>query len=530
MVIVRVTSGMGNQMYQYALGRYLANKLGAELKIDNTYGQAYSFTHHEFYNLGGFNIQENLATPEELAAINPNDWKIIESRAAFDAQDFKPEDNIYLRGYWMLDEKIFNTIRDILLKDFSLRNPIGETSGKWRDKILAAECAVSIHVRMGDCLIPFLHVNGAKTLPAAYYFTCVERLKKLYPNLTLFVFSDDLQWAKDNFKFGVPIEFVEGCEHDYEEMYLMSICKHNITAQSSFGWWAAWLNQNPDKKVFTASDKETDGYISIPVDYSKSPDKEFPVSLSVIVYVDESMKRADSTLTCILSQQFKEFEVVIVAAGTEIDKRFANNPVVKVLNVAPSIGKHKAWNAGIDKASGDYVLLLTGNEFILPTTTTSFTWVVFQHFRKRIESKHIWVTFNTYKDVYVKNNPNVICSIQSMEENPAGIVNIVGVGKFAVRIDVPFKDLMEEPFKVLVNFREYRFAGAALLSSLVNKGMNNHIGTKFFKRSFLNENKIRFKENAGANADLIFLLDALLSTEIIVLTPALSYGQIGGIE
>lgn len=76
----------------------------------------------------------------------------------------------------------------------------------------------------------------------------MAELKKTFSNLTAFVFSDDLEWVKENLKLDVPMEFVANCESDNEEFHLMSLCEHTIIANNTFSRWAAWLNFNPEKK------------------------------------------------------------------------------------------------------------------------------------------------------------------------------------------------------------------------------------------------------------------------------------------
>lgn len=147
---------------------------------------------------------------------------------------------------WLENERYFADIADIIRQEFTLKNPLSSTAKFWRLKILAAKCPVSMQFRRGDFL-RLGHLPQFAVLPLEYYFTALNQLTESYP--TVFVFSDDLNWCKENLKFDVLTEFVEGCK-DYEQLYLTSLCKHNINANSTFSWWSSWLNQNPDKKVF----------------------------------------------------------------------------------------------------------------------------------------------------------------------------------------------------------------------------------------------------------------------------------------
>ncbi|HSU50429.1 MAG TPA: alpha-1,2-fucosyltransferase, partial [Segetibacter sp.] len=89
------------------------------------------------------------------------------------------------------------------------------------------------------------------TLNEEYYQKAINKLTSLSPNPTFYIFSDDVEWVKDKLLLKRPAEFITGevTKNHYEDFYLMSQCKHNIIANSSFSWWAAWLNPNPDKIV-----------------------------------------------------------------------------------------------------------------------------------------------------------------------------------------------------------------------------------------------------------------------------------------
>ena len=309
MIVTRLTGGLGSQMYQYSIGRCLAHKLNTELKLDTTTG----YVHHAFYRLDDFNAIENFATPEEIKSLK-NITELRENEGKFLSEILDAEDNTYLTGFWQ-NEEYFSEIRDILLKDFTLKRPLNKNSAAWKEKILASKCAVAVHVRHGDYLTYF-NKNYLGVLPINYYRACVNELKKNYSDITLFIFSDDIEWCKENFKFGLPMEFVTGCEKDYEEMHLMSICHHNINANSNFSWWGAWLNQNPDKKVFMPNPRlvrafpndslAPKNWIQIPVDYSLS----MPPMLSIIVYVEDNLSSINTSLNSIVMQNSRDYEVI----------------------------------------------------------------------------------------------------------------------------------------------------------------------------------------------------------------------------
>lgn len=106
--------------------------------------------------------------------------------------------------------------------------------------------AISVHVRRTD------YVNSGRfNLTQGYYTRAMEYIAKIVENPHFYIFSDDINWVEKNMEFNYPHTFVKGnMEQDsYIDMWLMSQCKHNIIANSTFSWWGAWLNNNPEKIV-----------------------------------------------------------------------------------------------------------------------------------------------------------------------------------------------------------------------------------------------------------------------------------------
>ena len=196
MVIVYIMGGIGNQLYQYAAGRRLAHKLNTELKLDVTF---YEHDNLRPYALNLFNIKESIATPEEISAMK----KFMEPQPArFIPEILNFPDNVWLYGYWQYEE-YFADISDILRREFTLKNSLSPVAQHWKEKILAAENSVSLHFRHGDFIYSprNSYVNHFEVPSLDYYYKCIEILKSEYKNLTLFVFSDNLNWCKENFHF-----------------------------------------------------------------------------------------------------------------------------------------------------------------------------------------------------------------------------------------------------------------------------------------------------------------------------------------
>lgn len=270
MIIVRITDGLGNQMFQYALGRKLAYLHSTELKLDtNWYQGKGEYQQKRNYSLDCFNIQASIATQKDLdfffqrnllhsvnskvrKVFNLPAYKLIKNQQGFtvDSNVFQCPKNTYLKGYWQT-EKYFADIRKIILKDFSLKGEINPFCHNFIEEIKNRN-SIAIHIRRGDYVSDskLNCIHGVCSLE--YYQTSIQHIKTQINQPHFFIFSDDPQWVKDNLLIEDKTTFVSGNNlADYEDLYLMSLCQHNIIANSSFSWWAAWLNQNPDKIVCT---------------------------------------------------------------------------------------------------------------------------------------------------------------------------------------------------------------------------------------------------------------------------------------
>lgn len=263
MIIVKLIGGLGNQLFQYALGRHLAEIHGTELKFDITGFEEYKL---HSYSLSHFNIIENFATKEEVVGFQKykrkpgKHWflynkfiaerKYIQQRQFhFDPRILRTGNNIYLDGDWQT-EKYFKDIERIIRKEITVKTPI---SGKDKEVALAiaATTSVMMHIRRGDYVSDPVSNEYFGTQGLDYYKKAIAVIAEKVRDPHVFVFSDDHAWVKENIKLGVPTTYVDhnGADKNYEDLRLMSLCKHHIIANSSFSWWGAWLSQNPDKIV-----------------------------------------------------------------------------------------------------------------------------------------------------------------------------------------------------------------------------------------------------------------------------------------
>lgn len=144
MVIVELNGGLGNQIDQYSVGRCLAYKNHTELKLALS-GLSSNPRSHTCYKLGDFNIQEVLATPEEIKHVREKGTTPISSKDLENIQS-----DVFIRGHWMHDPQLYKSIGDIIRKEFTLKKPFNPNAEAWHKKILSVECSVSMHFRHGD--------------------------------------------------------------------------------------------------------------------------------------------------------------------------------------------------------------------------------------------------------------------------------------------------------------------------------------------------------------------------------------------
>ena len=270
MIVTKIIGGLGNQMFQYAVGMSLAMKNETALALDVS-----GFENHALHQ--GFELQRifnhpfNIASKADVRRIlgwqSPSSIQRVLSRSPFSLlrrKNFIIEphfqywstinnltNNSYLSGYWQSD-KYFSHIEDQIRAAFSFKIPLENRNAELAKKISKVN-AVSLHVRRGD------YANNPKTTSTHglcsldYYQSAISYISEYIQQPQFFIFSDDIKWVRNNLKIDYAHQFVEhnhGIE-SYNDMRLMSMCQHHIIANSSFSWWGAWLNPKVDKIVVT---------------------------------------------------------------------------------------------------------------------------------------------------------------------------------------------------------------------------------------------------------------------------------------
>lgn len=259
MIYTRLNGGLGNQLFQYAAGVSLANRLKAGLILD---ARIYDKAGLRGYELGHFKITGRVGSGSLLppgrdkplgylfwryARRNP---KIFRERVLGFNNEFPSlQDETYLHGYWQ-SERYFASHAAELRKEFEFVSKATGVNAELLNRISQSH-SVSLHVRRGD----YVSKSGGAThgtCTPGYYSRAVETIAgRLGQAFTLFIFSDDPNWARANLAFSQPTIIVDAndASKGFEDLRLMSACRHHIVANSSFSWWGAWLNARPDKIV-----------------------------------------------------------------------------------------------------------------------------------------------------------------------------------------------------------------------------------------------------------------------------------------
>jgi hypothetical protein len=247
MIIVRIVGGLGNQMFQYAYAKALQQK-GYQVKIDITKFKKYKL--HGGYQLDKFKIDLETSTPlSNFFSRLGFSRSTKEKSLLFNEKLLKLPKNGYVKGYFQT-EKYFKDIREVLLKQFVFKNELSSSTLSYLKEITIENNACSLHIRRGDYISDKKANDVHGTCDLDYYKEAIKLIRGQFNDCRLFIFSDDISWVKKNLKTK-NATYIDHKVIPHEDMHLMSLCKHNITANSSFSWWGAWLNQHKEKTVIS---------------------------------------------------------------------------------------------------------------------------------------------------------------------------------------------------------------------------------------------------------------------------------------
>jgi hypothetical protein len=268
MIISNLIGGLGNQMFQYACGLALSIRTGQTLRISTDQLHGYKL-HNGFELQRVFGVATPLATKREMKEMlglqsSPLIRRILGRPsmrwASFSRGCIEPHFHYwpalhewkgpaYLHGYWQSD-RYFSDIADQVREEFRFQQPWDEEDLAVRAR-MRQQPSASLHVRRGDYTSPKNQGVYVQS-DINYYRSAISYLRERVPNVRFFAFSDDPDWVAANLlpTFGaVDIVRHNTGIRSANDMRLMSEADHQITANSSFSWWGAWLNENQEKIV-----------------------------------------------------------------------------------------------------------------------------------------------------------------------------------------------------------------------------------------------------------------------------------------
>lgn len=262
MIIVRVRGGLGNQLFCFALCEKLS-LMGKKVKIEKLYyekedpsiglefcrfGNKYSVASREELDEYA-DIGQDVFSKGRRWIIGPRKTHFKEKKPYVYDPTVLQKDNIYLAGYWQT-EKYFSDIRNTIMEVFQF--PEFHDS---RNIIIAEQMkktnSVAIHVRRGDYVGKHAQRFG-NICDREYFMSAICYIKERITNPVFYIFSNDFVWVKNNF-IGEEYCLVDWNKFPMADLHLMTLCQHNIIANSSFSWWGAWLNDKNNKIVISPS-------------------------------------------------------------------------------------------------------------------------------------------------------------------------------------------------------------------------------------------------------------------------------------
>lgn len=284
MKIVKLIGGLGNQMFQYALSIALKEHFPKdEILFDcSLFNSLHQHNGLELESV--FNIDINKAAFKQLLRVTRPVNNYMLSRAirillparrdecvdhwdnSFNSNIFKPEYS-YFDGYWQ-NHLYFDEYKDEIKRYFKFKDRLNDKTKELLDEIRLKDNTVSLHVRRGDYLYKKIY-KGCGDIN--YYISAVKYILSHIPNPQFYIISDDIIWCKNNLNDYFdkqPVKYIDwnkGIE-SYQDMLIMSVCKHNIISNSSFSWWGAYLNEH-NKNIVCAPKRWNNIYAPDTIQY-----------------------------------------------------------------------------------------------------------------------------------------------------------------------------------------------------------------------------------------------------------------------
>lgn len=309
MIIIEFQGGLGNQLFQLAMGKYLEDKFHEDIYCDVTRFIHDSREYREF-ELNSFSFPENWhlisgnkskrqvygvryyiwmlftfiyhRTWRCFEKIGARKWygrfyqKMINFWGIYCVQDYyedyyEPKNTFWKKkiflGNWLWPEMVIKQGEE-LQRSIKVTTKLSDSNQNFYDKIKNSN-SVAVHIRRGDYVTLGLVVCSIK-----YYEYCIEKMAQLVDNPTFFVFSDDIEWCRSNLHSDQKIIYVDNNNTSPEDMRLMYSCNHFIMSSSTFSWWGAYLGQCPDKKII------------VPLHWNHTHNKVNPLVLDSMIKIE----------------------------------------------------------------------------------------------------------------------------------------------------------------------------------------------------------------------------------------------------
>jgi hypothetical protein len=269
MIKVALNGGLGNQLFQYAAAKALALKNDTDVFFDllPLYSklQVSSLATYRNFELDAFGIhaghnnawfKNRFLYPvakiqfflnRELNHLKYNYYR--EKAFSFDADVLQQPDNTYLDGHFQ-SEKYFKGCEEAIRRELCFRHPLTGKNAAWKERIENSN-AVSVHIRRGDYASISKNLKKHGLVSPAYYRQAMQYMVSEFSGASFFIFTDDKAWVQQHFQSVFPFQMVDSnaAEQSFNDLHLMSLCKHHIICNSTFSWWGAWLNSSGYKTV-----------------------------------------------------------------------------------------------------------------------------------------------------------------------------------------------------------------------------------------------------------------------------------------
>jgi hypothetical protein len=266
-IVSHMLGGLGNQMFQYAFARGIAAESDRRLLFDLRDYSNYRL-HNGFELTHVFNL--HIQNADEATIHRILGWRasflarrvlrrprfaflrgrhFITDQSSDDLDLCQAHRDCYLMGYWQ-SERYFRRHSDLIRQEFTFKQALSQQNLEYSQRITDSE-SVSLHVRRGDYVSDPKTAKIMRSTSLDYYRNAIAHIARAVQKPQFYVFSDDVAWVKAHVEIPFPHTYVDWNQgsNSHVDMRLMSLCKHQIIANSSFSWWAAWLNRNPEKIV-----------------------------------------------------------------------------------------------------------------------------------------------------------------------------------------------------------------------------------------------------------------------------------------